>query len=172
MIKRLPLCWLLPTILALSGAANAAPKTPPAKATVTGPTAQVKITFVEMAQSDVRSLAVMPPAPGRARDDLKNLKSAANRRHVSYHITPGPTVSVSTGQEKTEGIANVLAMNVRGSRAYLRVRIVNPPDERRQPTRMVAATRTFRSGETRLIAALSAPKGLYRYTFATVTVKP
>lgn len=171
-MKRLTLCWLLPTILALASVGNAAPKTPAAKTTHAGPTAQVAITFVEMAQSDVRGLAVKQPAQGRFRDDLKNLKAAAHRNHAPYHITQGPTISVSAGQEKTEGIADVLAMNVRGSRAYLRVRIVNPPDKRHQPTRMVAATRVFRSGETRLIAALSAPNGRYRYTFATVTVTP
>lgn len=177
-MKRLTLCWFLPAILAFSSAGQAAPKTPaakttaPAKTASSAPTAHVKITFIEMARSDVRDLAVKPPAKGHSRDDLLNLKAAANRNHAHYYITQGPTVSINTGQEKTEGIADVTALNIRGSRAYLRVRIVNPPDKRPQPTRIVAATHIYNSGETRLIAALPAPKNRYRYTFATVTVTP
>lgn len=159
-VKQITLHWLLLAACGLPVFANAAP------------TARVKITFVEMSRADVRGLRVTPPLPGRIHNDLKDLEAAASRRHFHYGVTDGPTVSVGTGQTQTQGVANVTAIRVRAPRAYVRVRIVNPPDKHRQPTRVVAATHVYRSGETRLIAALSTPNGHYRYTFATVTVTP
>jgi len=159
-MKQLTRLLLLLTCLALPITASAAP------------TARVKVTFVEMARSDVRSLAITVPPLGRLRDDLKNLEAAANRRRLHYGVTPGPTVTVAGGQTRTEGIADVAAVRIRGKRAYVRVRITNTRDTGTDDARIVAATHVYRSGETRLIGALPAPNGRYRYTFATVTIVP
>lgn len=159
-MKRLTQLFLLLACLALPGLANAAP------------TARVKVAFVEMSRADVRRLAIVTPAVGRFRNDLKNLEAAANRRGFHYGVTSGPTVRVGTGQTQIQGVADISAIRVRGRRAYVRVRILNTQNTGADDTRAVAATHVYRSGETRLIAALPAPDGRYRYTFATVTVSP